>query len=137
MWFLLTDESESKNGSHHSEGQNEGLTDGETFQQPLSLMIFHPPEGQFNGSVFRQTAFWDDQYVHHDPHGDKDLLGWWSARSEHFLKIYTPGNVKNITTWNSKQPFLMDGNGETTTFHVKIWFIIQLKQPLKSGCFRF
>ena len=56
---LLTDESESKNGSHHSEGQNEGLTDGETFQQPLSLMIFHRPEGQFNGSVFRQTAFWD------------------------------------------------------------------------------
>ena len=24
--------------------------------------------------------------------------------------------------------------GETTIFHVKIWFIIQLKQPLKYGC---
>ena len=24
--------------------------------------------------------------------------------------------------------------GETTISHVKIWFIIQLKQPLKDGC---
>ena len=27
--------------------------------------------------------------------------------------------------------------GETTIFHVKIWFIIQLKQPFINVCFRF
>ena len=27
----------------------------------------------------------------------------------------------------------MDGNGETTIFDVKIWFIIQLKQPLTKN----
>jgi len=31
----------------------------------------------------------------------------------------------------------MDGNGETTIFYVKIWFIIQLKEPLEIGCFGY
>ena len=26
----------------------------------------------------------------------------------------------------------MDGHGETTIFEIKIWFIIQLKQPFKK-----
>ena len=40
-------------------------------------------------------------------------------------------------TSNPKQPVFMDGNGETPMFHVMIWFIIQLKQPFKTGCLEF
>ena len=35
-----------------------------------------------------------------------------------------------LELWTTK--FLMDGNGETPIFHEMIWFVIQLKQPIKD-----
>ena len=39
--------------------------------------------------------------------------------------------------WNPKQPVLMDVWWFPTNMFVKIWFIIQLKQPIKNGCLEF
>ena len=39
-------------------------------------------------------------------------------------------STKHIPTWNPKQPVL---NGCLVKLHVKIWFIIQLKQPFING----
>ena len=40
----------------------------------------------------------------------------------------------SINTWNPKANHLqIDGNGETTIFYIKIWFIIPLKQPFING----
>ena len=54
-----------------------------------------------------------------------DLLWAVDAGGELVVHMYfipvQPGTLNN--------QFQMDGNGETTTFYVVIWFIIQLKQP--------
>ena len=43
-------------------------------------------------------------------------------------------NPCSISTWNSKQHFFKWMLSETTISHVKIWFIIQLKQRLRKPC---
>ena len=95
------------------------------------------------GKVF---DFWIFQPIHANLHGIQIVVP--SRARDRYVEIpFALGKIfnqllkgsclKNAMPWNSKQPFcLMDGNGETTIFHVKIWFIIQLKQPFNSWMFQ-
>ena len=59
---------------------------------------------------------------------------WWFHPTGAELDFF--GTKKNKGAKHVKNG--MDGNGQKQApFHVKIWFIMQLKQPGINGCFRF
>ena len=62
-------------------------------------------------------------------------------RSMQGLARFGEEKNKDGKTWHQpgtpNNQVKMDGHGETTISYIKIWFIIQLKQPFISGCLGF
>ena len=95
----------------------------ESISFSFHVLIFHGvPENPHPGNSLE--PFWDGKWP----------LEWLSDLQLGAYDRKHPAHLLGTNlNWCRISQFQMDGNGETTSFHVKIWFIIQLKQPFICG----